>query len=114
MTRPPISAVKAYIGAALHAETGNVMDFPSAPAPLALVPPCGDRSDPAAVVGETPVASSPASAGFVEKHARFVMTSSEPPKIESADFWRRFVPIVEESNPDDLCLDAVRREMAKP
>lgn len=57
----------------------NVVGFPSSPAPLALVPP-GQRSDPAAGVGN----ASPTSAGFVE-----------------------------ESNPDDLCLDAVRREMGK-
>ena len=59
----------------------NIVDFPSAPAPLALVPPCGDRSDPAAGVG----IASPASAGSLD-----------------------------ESNPDDLVMDAVRREMGKP
>ena len=79
MTRPPVAAVAAYVGAALHAESGNVAAVPSSPAPLALLPPA--RSEPAAGVG----IASPASAGSLE-----------------------------ESNPDDLCLDAVRREMAKP
>lgn len=103
----PVLAIASFITANAMCDGYRSLDGAS-PAPTASVPP-GDRSETAAG------ASSQASADFSGEMnvARLVLTSSEPPRVDQAKDGRRFLP-VEESNPDDLCMDAVRREMAKP